>query len=201
MMLFWKAGLAFLAVPKTGTHAYQELLGPGADIIFRHPQSAKHMNINMFRRRILPLIDGGPRPIETLAVIREPQDWLGSWYRYRQRPQLKGKPASTLGLSFAEFIDAYLKESPPEFARVGQQSRMVSTPEGVIAVDRLFRHDDQSGLCRFLSERLGQNVPIPPLLNVSPSGDLALPGDLARRLRKARAQDFALYEQVSQAAH
>ncbi|MGB1730647.1 MAG: hypothetical protein ACPHFQ_00980 [Paracoccaceae bacterium] len=29
-------------------------------------------------------------PFETFGIIRQPLDWMDSWYRYRQRDQLKG---------------------------------------------------------------------------------------------------------------
>ena len=48
---------------------------------------------------------------------------MGSWYRYRQRDQLKGHQNSTHGISFDAFLTAYMSEDRPHFARVGGQAR------------------------------------------------------------------------------
>ncbi|MCV2881242.1 gamma-glutamyl kinase [Actibacterium sp. XHP0104] len=199
MMVFWKARLAFLAVPKTGTHAYDAILSDKADIAMRHPPSAKHMNAQRFRRRMAPLISPtAAETIETLAVIREPLGWLGSWYRYRQRPELDGQLNSTAGYSFEEFVEGYLSHPRPAFARVGSQAQFVSDATGRIIVDHLFAYEDQTALRAFLAERLGFDVPEPPRLNVSSvKSDLSLPPALLERLQHDCAADFDLHRKLS----
>jgi len=39
--------------------------------------------------------------------MREPISWLGSWYRFRQRPHLDGRPASTKDMSFDELCATF----------------------------------------------------------------------------------------------
>ena len=194
MMMFWQAGLVMLAVPKTGTQAWQAALGEAADMIIRHPPEAKHMRARRFERRLRPLLERtGPRRLETLAVIRDPVDWRASWYRYRARPALAGQPASTAGIGFAGFIEATLDEQPPAFARIGSQARFVSDDDGRLLVDHLFAYEDQEGLRRFLSARLARPVEAPAPRNVSPARELGLPAALEARLRQAVAAEFALH--------
>lgn len=196
MMLFWKARLVLLAVPKTGTQAYEKALAAQADVVMRHPTWMKHANAMRFRNKYLPLMDpDGKAGLETAAVIREPRDWLGSWFRYRSRPQLNGHKHSTAGLSFADFIEAYLSDSPPPFAQVGAQARFVSNPAGKVLVDHLFAYEDQAPLQAFLRQRLKADV-TPPRHNVSPQASLTLPAPLEARLRTEREVDFQLYEAV-----
>ena len=52
-------------------------------------------------------------PFTVIGVMREPRDWLGSWYRYRQRPGIPDKRRSTAGMSFDAFVEAYCTEKPP----------------------------------------------------------------------------------------
>lgn len=196
MMVFWKFGLAFLAVPKTGTHAYHTALADKAAIVHRHPPGLKHMGIRMFNNRFRKLIPEGPVPLETLAVIREPLDWLGSWYRYRQLPENHGQPESTLDVSFAEFIKGYLAEEQPKFARIGRQSRILTAPDLGYKVDYLFKYDSQRALQDFLSQRLRMQVHVSERLNVSPKAELQLPDDLIKRLRETCRADFDLYEEA-----
>ena len=101
MLVFFKENLVFLAVPKTGTTAYETALRGRADIIYRKRPSLKHTPARKFVRVIAPYLDSAHdlRP-ETMAVIREPVDQMRSWYRYRQKPALDGAPNSTKGMSF-----------------------------------------------------------------------------------------------------
>jgi len=193
MMMFWKARLVMLAVPKTGTQAYEAALGDRADMVIRHPPGAKHVTAQGFRRKLLPFLDpDGRQGLETLAVIRDPLDWLGSWYRYRSRPQLDGQRNSTAGRSFDEFVEAYLTPAPPAFARVGSQARFASNKAGEVIVDHLFAYEDQASLRRFLQERLGVEI-TPPERNVSPPGKLSLDPGTEARLREVFAPDFTLH--------
>ncbi len=196
MMVFWKFGLAFLAVPKTGTHAYQAALADQAAIVFRHPPGLKHMGIRMFNNRFRKLIPDGPAPIETLAVIREPLDWLGSWYRYRLLPQFSGQPESTRDVSFTKFIEGYLAEEQPGYAKIGRQSQMVTAPDLGYKVDYLFKYESQEALQNFLSDRLRIDLDVLEKINVSPRAHLELPTELRSHLREMRQSDFDLYEEA-----
>lgn len=196
MMVFWKFGLAFLAIPKTGTHAYHAALADKAAIVFRHPPGFKHMGIRMFNNQFRKLIPDGPVPLETLAVIREPLDWLGSWYRYRLLPQSAGQPESTEGVSFAQFLEGYLAEEQPPFARIGRQSQMLTAPQLGYKVDYLFKYESQKALQDFLSERLRMKVDVSERVNVSPQAELDIPERLRKRLTKLRQADFDLYEEA-----
>ena len=197
MMVFWKFGLAFLAIPKTGTHAYQAALADQAAIVFRHPPGLKHMGIRMFNNRVRKLIPDGPVPVETLAVIREPIDWLGSWYRYRLLPQFSGKPESTRNVSFTEFIEGYLCKDQPGYAEIGRQSQMISAPDLGYKVDHLFKYENQRALREFLSNRLRIDLDMPEKINVSPEANLELPVELRKRLQDMRRSDFDLYEEAT----
>lgn len=192
MLVFWKARLVLLAVPKTGTTALENCLSPVADTAILNPPGLKHCTVGKFRRELSGFFEQkGKRPLELVAVMREPIDWLGSWYRYRSRDALAGQPNSTAGLSFDEFVDAYLGKSPPQFAKVGSQATFL---EG--GVDHLFRYDHQAGLIDFLEERLNQEIKL-DRANVSPGGETSLSETNEKRLRQDRAQDFALWAALS----
>ncbi|MHC0053916.1 gamma-glutamyl kinase [Actibacterium sp. D379-3] len=202
MMVFWKAGLVFLAVPKTGTQAYTAALGDMADMVVRHPPGLKHMAAQRFRRKLLPVLDpSGTADLRTMAVIRDPLDWLGSWYRYRGRPALNGQPNSTAGLSFDQFVAGYLAAEQPAWAGVGSQFRFVSNGQGKVITDFLFPYEDQDGLRHFLAARLGRDLAPPAEMNRSPDGITVLSPELETRLRSERAEDFALHAAVARGDH
>ena len=195
-MVFWRAGIAFLAVPKTGTHAYQSVLADSADIILRGPPGAKHMNARKFNRHMRPILGKEEaKKLKTIAVIRDPIDWLGSWYRYRSRPKLDGHPNSTAGVSFDEFVRDYLSDDPPAYARLGSQLRFVGDANGNVIVDRLFDYARLGQLDRFLEKKLERKI-IAPRLNESPIVDLKLEPETEVLLRRVQSREFDLYQSV-----
>ena len=196
MLIFWKQKLAFLAVPKTGTSAYAQALGPIASLSIQDPPELKHAPLIRYNLFIRPMYDiVCNTQLDTMAVIREPISWMGSWYRYRQRPFLKGKPTSTQDISFDTFVRGYLQSSPPAYAHIGSQARFITPRAGTPPVTYLFRYENQSRLREFLEHRLGTKIQIPrhnassqTKLNLSP----CVEGDV---LEKYQA-DFNLWHSL-----
>lgn len=196
MLLFWKAKLVVLAVPKTGTTALEEALLPHADAAILNPPEKKHVTARRYRNQLAPFFENkGARRLETMAVIREPINWLMSWHRYRARPEIAGSETSTAGIGFDAFVEAWLSDPEPEFARVGRQSRFVSDGAGSVVVDHLFRYERLDLAVAFLEDRLGRKLAL-PRRNVSPAAPLSLSPKLEARLRREAAADFALWDSL-----
>lgn len=194
MMILWRERLAFLAVPKTGTTAIESVLAPFAAITYSRPPMVKHMTLSKFNRFLRPYLENsGLSDVKTLAVMREPVAWLGSWYRYRQRDGLKNTAKSTAHVSFDEFVLAYLSDrGRPDFAEVGSQARFLSGGKQGNGVDHLFCYEKMNRLTDFLATVLEQPVEFPKL-NVSPSKPISLSPSIEDKLREKHAEDFALY--------
>lgn len=196
MLLFWKAKLVLLAVPKTGTTALEAALLAHADTAILNPPEKKHLTARRWRNQLAPFFENrGARQIETMAIIREPRDWLGSWYRYRARPEISGSASSTAGMDFAQFVTGWLSDPEPEYARVGRQSRFIANAEGKIIVDHLFRYEDLDQAVDFLQQRLGVTLDL-GRRNISPRADLSLPPALEARLQREAAADFDLWARL-----
>ena len=198
MLVFWRAKLVVLAVPKTGTTALEAALLPHADAAILNPPDKKHVTARRYRNQLAPFFENrGTRRLETMAVIREPLDWLMSWYRYRARPEIAGSEASTAAMSFDAFVEGWLSDPEPEFARVGRQSRFVSNDRGEVIVDHLFRYEALEDAVGFLEARLGVSLDL-PRRNVSPQLPLSLSPALETRLRDEAEADFALWASLGQ---
>lgn len=196
MMIFYKERLALLSVPKTGTTALQAALRDRADLVISDPPQLKHAPLYRYNRWIRPMFDKVcGAELEVAAVMREPVSWLGSWFRYRQRPGLDGQANSTRGLSFDEFALDYCKGKPPAHANVGSQAKFLEAQPNGCKVHRLFRYEDKQALKRFLEERLEQEITLEQR-NVSPSADLTLSPDAEAHLRRKRAAEFDLYNSI-----
>ncbi|MBN9886559.1 gamma-glutamyl kinase [Salipiger abyssi] len=194
MLVFWKARLVLLAVPKTGSSAYERALAPHAAMSVLDPPELKHAPVYRYNRFFRPMFEKmGVEHMELMAVIREPISWLGSWYRYRQRGFLEGRPTSTRGISFDAFVDAYARGERPPYANVGSQAKFVEPRPNGTNVTQLFRYENQAGIIGFLEERLGVTLDL-PRENVSPRADLALSPATEAKLRRKCAADFEIWE-------
>lgn len=196
MLIFWKERLAFLANTKAGSTSLESALESLAHVAILRPPELKHLRAARFRRHLAPMLEqlaGGP--FTTLAVMREPIDWLGSWYRYRSRDEIREGDRSTAGLDFATFCEAYLSANPPAYARVGSQGRFLCGPDDGLLVDRVFRYEALEDLLHFLEERLGCELTL-PRLNVSPPAPTDLPPGLRAQLRDRLGVDYAIYDRL-----
>ena len=196
MLVFWKQKLVLLAVPKTGTTALEQALLPHASAAILDPPGQKHISAPQYRNRLSKFFEQrGNHPMELVAVMREPVDWLGSWYRYRSRPQLAGKANSTRGISFDDFVAAWLQPRRPDFADVGSQAKFLTDGDGNRAVDHLFRYDRMGDLVAFLEDRLDARFDI-ARANVSPTGPVDLSDAMRERLQDEAAAEFALWQSL-----
>ncbi|MFK7835781.1 MAG: gamma-glutamyl kinase [Sulfitobacter sp.] len=196
MLVFYKERLAFLSVPKTGTTAYEAALAPRADMVISEPPMLKHAPVYRYNRFIRPMFERVcDAEMELMAVMREPVSWLGSWYRYRRRPFMQGKPNSTEGISFDDFVLAYMKGNKPGFADVGSQFQFMKTQPNGTGLTHTFRYEDQPRLVSFLEERLGVTLEL-TRENVSPQMPLTLSPDVEQRFRRKCAEEFDLYASI-----
>lgn len=196
MLVFMKEKLVFLSVPKTGTTAFERALSGHADMVVSNPPELKHAPLYRYNRFFRPMFEKVCNAeMETLAIMREPISWLGSWYRYRQRDFLNGKPNSTRGISFDAFVTAYCQSDRPAFANVGSQAKFLEPRPNGTAVTHLFRYDEQTRLLAFLEERLKTKLTL-ETVNASPKMELSLSAETETQLRTCYATDFDLYASI-----
>ena len=194
MLVFWKENLVLLAVPKTGSTALEGALAPRASLVLRDPPELKHAPCYRYKRFLKPLFKqvGGQNP-ELMAIVRNPIDWLGSWYRYRTREDLIGHENSTHNVSFDEFVLEYCKGSPAPFAKVGSQSRFLRINDGEIGAQHLFQYEQWDKVVTYLEERLAITITLKQK-NVSPKMDLQLSDAVASKLRDKRSDEFEVWD-------
>lgn len=195
MLVFWEQRIAFLATPKTGSTAIAAALESLAAVSIQRPPALKHTTVHRYRRFVGPFLEAASKDEFTVvALMRDPKDWLGSWYRFRQREDV-GASNSTRGMSFDAFVQAWCRHPRPDFADVGSQARFLRPRQeaGVgRGVDRLFRYEEIETFVQFLEERLGCEI-ILPRLNVSPPGETELSPETEALLADFASEDFELY--------
>ncbi|MEP2782115.1 MAG: gamma-glutamyl kinase [Pseudoruegeria sp.] len=194
MLIFHKQKLVLLSVPKTGTTSLQTALESKADIVVKDPPGLKHLSFRGYQRLFEPMLKKHCEgPFETVAVIREPIDWMASWYKYRSRPFLNNSPNSTKSIDFDTFIRAYLSDDVPAYAKIGSQSNFAAAKDGSPGVTHRFRYESMDEICAFLRARLSLDFEL-PVLNKSPARELSLSSDVETLFRETNSKDFDLWE-------
>ena len=191
ILVFFEQRLAFLATPKTGSTAIAAALESLAAVSVQRPPLLKHTTVHRYRRFIGPYLEAASKDTFTVvALMRDPRDWLGSWYRFRQRDETDPE-RSTLHMSFDDFVQAWCQTPRPAVAEVGSQGKFLRPRQGV-GVDRLFRYEEIATFVHFLEDRLGCEI-ILPRLNVSPPALTELSPATEALLQVTAAEDFELY--------
>ena len=201
MLIFWKERLVFLANTKTGSTSIEAALEALAHVAIRRPPQLKHLRASDVQAHLQPLLAqsaGGSFTKDTftlVALMREPTDWLGSWFRFGQREDVPDSALSTAHLDFATFVEAYLAAEPPSFAQLGSQAGFLCDSAGRLVVDRVFRYEALERFVEFLEDVLGCEITL-PRINVSPKAPLDLPSPLRDRLVRHFARDYAIYDSI-----
>ena len=193
MLALPRHGFVFLATTKTGSTAIENAFAPRASLTFRDPPRLKHMNARSFLRVVAPILTrhGYPRDsYELVCVIREPVDWVASWWRYRSRPEAAGKPGYTGEMSFDEFADRVVNRQ----IKIGNLRRFVVDTEGDVVVSRMFRYDRLDGAVQWMADRIGMTPPRLKQTNVSPPRSYVISPAVRSRLEDHYAGQAALYE-------
>ena len=196
MLISKRPPIVFFAVPKTASVSIETAFAPHFDMVMSKHPSLKHMNVRIYEASLANFVTRrvAKSPVR-IAVMREPFDWILSWYRYRARPENDGAENSSKGVSADEFIRSYISDDPAPWAQVGSQYTFVTNKHDELGVDRLYRFDDLPRLAGFLNKRLGQNVSL-GRINISPQIGDDVSEETKRAYRDFASKDFDLFESL-----
>lgn len=191
MLIFWDERLVFLATPKTASTAIEMSLESLASAALQRPAALKHTGIGGFHRHLGPwLTEQTGETFTTVALMREPVDWLRSWYRFKLRDEFEDPRHPMEGVSFTDFARRYA--APGGQAALGITSQAGFLTDGAHRTDRIFRYEQIGDFVDFLETRLDCAIEL-PRINVPPSVDVHLDPADEVFLHEAMAADLALY--------
>ncbi len=193
MLVSLRHRLVIFAMPKCASTALEHALAADMDLVIQGHPGAKHTNFRKYDRHLRRYLESFTKePLETVCLFRDPIDWLGSWWRYRGRDGIPNPAKSTKGMSFDAFVTGYL-DGTKGATDIGRQSRFVSTTDGEIGIDRLFRYEDHAAWSDYLSDRLGREITL-ERENASPErAGMDLSQATEVRARTELARDFEIY--------
>lgn len=194
MLIFWEKRLVFLATPKAGSTAIEAALESLANLAVQRPASLKHTNLAHYRRHIEPWLQAvACEKFTTVALMREPIDWLRSWYRFRLRDDIDDPDHAMTGMSFGDFAQAYADPQDQALRGIGSQAAFLTQDQD--RVDRIFRYEDIEAFTHFLEDRLDCAISL-PRVNVPPAVDVSLDERQEQGLRQFMRRDADLYESL-----
>lgn len=197
MLVFYKEKIAFLSVPKTGSTAWQTALSDRADMVISAPPLLKHSPVYRYNRFFRPMFEKVcETELELMAIMRDPLDWLGSWYRYRRRPEMAGQPNATHAVSFDEFVQAYMKGDKPAYAEVGNQLKFLEKRPNGVGVSHLFKYENQQRAIKFLENRLSMKITL-QRENVSPTMAISISDRTRTRFMRKFSEEYAFYNAIN----
>lgn len=194
MLIFWDKRLVFLATPKAGSTAIETALESLANVAVQRPAQLKHTNLRDYRRHIEPwLHEATGDTFLTVAMMREPVEWLRSWYRFHSRDEADELDGTMPDMGFSTFASSYAESQDGTFQDIGTQSSFLTS--GSDRVDRIFRYEHMDAFTQFLEDTLDCAISL-PRLNVPPAVDVSLDPKEEQALRKSMTSDFRLYDSL-----
>lgn len=190
----------FVANTKAASTSLEHALAPHAEIQRTGTPERKHVPL----RRAVKIYDFlfgqpgmGPGTFFKFAVMRDPLDWISSWYRYRTG----NKVEATLpkDLSFEDFWARNDWNISRPDGSPNLQRDLLCRWNGDPFVDYVLRYEtldaDFAGIC----EALGLEVTL-PRLNVSaiPASEAVIPAALEDQVRAHYQLDYALLDAVEE---
>ncbi len=200
MMVSVSHQFAFICIGKCASKSIEQAIKPYYSIKYGH-RFARHMSAYNYQAVKSFLDEAIPdNQIESFCLVREPIDWVFSWYRFRQRDELKdinhiGYKSSTAYLSFNEFVDGVLQNPKRKPFNIRNQ-RCHLEIDGYVGVDRVFDFNRMDLVQKYLSEKIGQQIEL-PVKNVSPKREFELDSSLEGELKDRFEEDISFYRKVS----
>lgn len=197
MLVGFDKRFVFVASTKTASTSIEHALMPYADIVRGGDARRKHIGLqDAFWTYDMIFAQPGYRPESffKFGVMRDPLDWIGSWYRYR----LGNKVESPLpeGLSFAEFWARKDWNIQRGDGCKHLQRDMFCAQNGDVLADVIIPYDRLSDVFSEICRGLGLKVPL-PYKNVSRlSCSIELASGLRDEIREFYAEDYALFAQL-----
>lgn len=105
----------FIANTKTASSAIHDssFLKDSADIRINNSQFGKHLSLQQIVNRYDFIFDKASlNDFLKFMVIREPLDWVMSWYNYRKIPALRNHKHTPFGKTFEQFVKEFLTTAP-----------------------------------------------------------------------------------------
>lgn len=190
MLVFVEERLCIIQNTKCASSSMHSLLSDRADIVLRGHTSLKHIEFSLAKPLLPYILPAGlsADEFEFIGLVRQPIDWLQSWYKYRQRPAIKKTPRHVGNISFDRFISDSIPES--------QQFNYLKEIGGDLGVDKAFAFERLDLFENYLSKKLSCAIRLPiknTSKNLNAVNHLNISPETLQIIEKKFRKDFLLH--------
>lgn len=200
MLIGIEKKFVFVANTKTASTSIEKALKPHAEIHHAGSPERKHVPLRQ-ATALYPDIfqdkDGNPalHGFFSFGVMRDPIDWLGSWFRYRKGNKVDSPlPAE---MTFEEFWKRQdwniVKGNGARFL----QRHLFCGNDGLVLADVIIPYERLGAMFGEICDCLGIESHL-PRENISQVSDIEVPAALEPALRAHLAPDYALRERLDE---
>ena len=186
----------FVSNTKSASTSVEKALSPFSEVILGGTPKEKHISIRDFLANADQFVGGylndfDPDEFFKFGIMRDPLEWIGSWYRYR----ISNKVADPLpkNMSFEEFWERrdwnVVKRDGSPFL----QCDKFCDNQGKPMVDVIIPFNDLPNFFGKICNELGIDSPLGKL-NISNRKELEVPQDILEELMQHYAKDYELLE-------
>ena len=198
MLIGLEKRFIFVANTKTASTSIESVLTPHAEIRFAKTSAQKHIALSEIEATapwIFKKAGGGIDTFFTFGVMRDPVEWIFSWFRYRKQAEVQAPIPKAM--TFEEFWQRRDWNIIRPNGLKHLQLQKFTSPEGRVLADVILPHGNlASGFSR-ICEGLGIKAPELPADNVSRQRKLPdVPATLLDEVRAFYAEDYALFDRI-----
>lgn len=197
MLISTSRRFIFAANTKTASTSIEHVLTPYSDIVYDGEPAIKHMPLVAARQRHPELFDAeGDGGFFRFGVMRDPLDWIASWYRYRSGNEVESPLPSDM--TFADFWERKdWNILHPNGRGKYLQSDIFCDAEGAVLADVILPYHTLEPVFFEICDHLGVARTL-PRKNVSRNaGDTSvIPQNLQEEVRAFYEDDYALLDSL-----
>ncbi len=137
MLIGVKKRFIFIANSKTASTSIEDVLAPYAEINRVGSAKRKHISWKVARKEynfLFNVPDYNPKSFFKFGVVREPVEWVISWYNYRQKNQ-KSPSSLSKDMTFEQFWDS------DDWVKRKSQKANFSSNDGICRFDLIIPHE------------------------------------------------------------
>jgi len=195
MLIGLERKFVFVANTKTASTSVESALGPVSEVVLAETPEQKHMPLHAAieaHPEIFAQPGQWPRFFFKFGVMRDPLDWIDSWFRYRKSNRVESPLPPQM--SFAEFWEQQDWNFRRADGRPYLQRDMFCGPQGKVLADVIIPYHRLPEMFALICDALGVAHAL-PRKNVSRLRKRAeIPPALEDRLRVHYAEDYALLD-------
>lgn len=198
MLISLEKRFIFIANTKTGSTSIERALAPYADIRHDGTPERKHVGIRDVLKECRSVFEQpgtGPETFLKFGVMRDPVDWIYSWFRYRKRRGARNP--LPIDMTFEEFWERRDWTFQNKKGQKNLQKNRFISQDGDILMDRIIPYPELATGFAEICENLGLEVTLPRtnVSEIKPTKKPIAPS-LLREVEQFFSEDYDLYHRL-----